>query len=515
MARLQAGFIQARPALLLAAVLAYACGGEVKPGGPTEPQPSKKLAALVVSPTAMALFSGDEMPVNAAAVDADGKSVTGTVIRWASSDTMVASIDGNGVARARGNGDAVITVSADTFRVRVSVQVNAAADAVNTKLSTNAFFLHQEEPSITIDAVGRVLVGWKEMDAPAGVNRVAFSASMDNGQTWTSPTLMDLGTGIGASDPWLATDKSGALLYARVHTTRALPWIDPWRIVVSRSTDGGLTWGELVVTNQGNGADKPALHRDATGNLLLAYVSFTTTKNEIAVSRSLDNGATWEASRTIPGAGSLSGLELVASRVEVNGVAARYVRSLPGHDHESERGHHHHHHQRLSDILEVIARAKTSEPVRARARSVFEVLAAAEAAVHGGTADDVELHEVGELDSIMDVLGIAVALDLLGNPAMSAAPLPSGRGTVHTSHGELEVPVPAVREIARRHGIRLDDVLVRGETVTPTGIAVLAQAARAELKRPLGSADRVGVGAGTRRFSDRPNVVRLHGWLRR
>ena len=106
---------------------------------------------------------------------------------------------------------------------------------------------------------------------------------------------------------------------------------------------------------------------------------------------------------------------------------------------------------------------------------------------------------------------LVAALDLLGNPELSASPLPSGHGTVSSAHGELEVPVPAVRSIARRRGIPLVPVPVRGETVTPTGVAVLAALCTSFIEVPAGAAA-LGVGAGSRRFPDRPNVVRVHGY---
>jgi hypothetical protein len=127
--------------------------------------------------------------------------------------------------------------------------------------------------------------------------------------------------------------------------------------------------------------------------------------------------------------------------------------------------------------------------------------------------DDVHLHEVGALDSILDVVGIAVALESLGAPRVSSSAVPSGHGHVRAAHGELELPVPAVREIAARAGLPLIDVPVCGETVTPTGAAVLAVVCERFGPPPAAPAAAVGVGAGTRRFADRPNVVRVHGYV--
>lgn len=196
-------------------------------------------------------------------------------------------------------------------------------------------------------------------------------------------------------------------------------------------------------------------------------------------------------------------LRLHVTKVEVHGEAATYVRSIaPG------SGHAHHH---LSDIFALLDRAEVTSAARDTAKNIFTILGDAEATVHGGTPHSVHLHEVGELDSVMDVLGIAVALDTLGHPEVRCTPLPSGEGTVDTSHGVLTCPVPAVVEVAREHKVPLESVDLPGETVTPTGIAVVAALAQAYEPVPPGAPHR-GCGAGTKRFVTRPNVVRVHGW---
>ncbi len=200
------------------------------------------------------------------------------------------------------------------------------------------------------------------------------------------------------------------------------------------------------------------------------------------------------------------GLQLEVSRVELAGEAACYVRSLA-----PDEGEHAHRH--LDEILAVVQRGALSAAARARAERTFTILAEAEAVVHGGTAGEVHLHEVGQLDSILDVVGVAVALDLLGNPRLACAPLPSGGGTVLTSHGEMACPVPAVVELARRFSVPLEPVPLFGETITPTGVALLcASSDELSATKPASAPQRVGVGAGTRRYADRPNVVRLHGY---
>ncbi|MBI5509777.1 MAG: LarC family nickel insertion protein [Deltaproteobacteria bacterium] len=200
-------------------------------------------------------------------------------------------------------------------------------------------------------------------------------------------------------------------------------------------------------------------------------------------------------------------LELELAAVEVGGERALALKSIPA-DNEPE-------HRHLDEILALVDRADVSARARRLARRIFLRLAHAEAGVHGGTVADVHLHEVGQLDSVLDVLGIAVAFDSLGWPRLTSAPLPVGRGTVDTRHGRLTVPVPAVRRIAATARIPLVRIPVAAETVTPTGIAALAEICDAFVTVPRGKPRRVGIGAGTRRFADRPNILRAYGFARR
>lgn len=217
------------------------------------------------------------------------------------------------------------------------------------------------------------------------------------------------------------------------------------------------------------------------------------------------------------------GLRLSVDEVAVDGQRALYVRSLVGNAQQrfqsapksslvSTTPLHAHH--LLGDVLGRVSRAGLDAAVTERVTHIFNLLAEAEAVVHGGDAGSVGLHEVGELDSIMDVVGISVALATLGVREVTCAPLPSGHGTVMTSHGELSCPTPAVRELCERHAVPLESVDVKGETVTPTGAAVVAAICHEFTTTPqgMGTAARIGVGAGTKRFPGRPNIVRVHGW---
>jgi pyridinium-3,5-bisthiocarboxylic acid mononucleotide nickel chelatase len=165
-----------------------------------------------------------------------------------------------------------------------------------------------------------------------------------------------------------------------------------------------------------------------------------------------------------------------------------------------------HHHRHLSDIQEMIGGSKLPEPVKMDALAVFQVLAEAEGRVHGISPEQVHFHEVGALDSIVDVVSAAVGLHALGIERLYASALPYGSGQVNSDHGPLPLPAPATLEILARAHAPLVPTPARSELVTPTGAAILA--ARATFDRPDMVLTRVGVGAG-RKELPWPNVLRL------
>jgi uncharacterized protein (TIGR00299 family) protein len=164
-----------------------------------------------------------------------------------------------------------------------------------------------------------------------------------------------------------------------------------------------------------------------------------------------------------------------------------------------------HRHRQWRDIRALLEARLADAAVRARALAIFTRLAEAEARVHGVAVDDVEFHEVGDWDSIIDIVGVAYLLERLGVAAASCGALPLGGGTVRTAHGELPVPAPAT--LALLEGRAWHDDGVGGERVTPTGAAILAALA-SPATPPGGTLRAVGTGFGTRRLGSRPNCLR-------
>ena len=161
----------------------------------------------------------------------------------------------------------------------------------------------------------------------------------------------------------------------------------------------------------------------------------------------------------------------------------------------------------LSQILTMIEASSINAAAKRRARAIFEVLADAEAKVHHTTPEHVHFHEVGAVDSITDVVGTAWALEELGVGELLVSPLPMGTGFARSQHGIIPVPAPATAELLAGFTVRMGDGAA--EMVTPTGAAVLRALGRSA-PMPLNfEIEKIGYGAGTREYEDRPNLLRI------
>jgi uncharacterized protein (TIGR00299 family) protein len=167
---------------------------------------------------------------------------------------------------------------------------------------------------------------------------------------------------------------------------------------------------------------------------------------------------------------------------------------------------HSHTHRHLSDILAIINGSRLNASVKQTASRIFTLVAEAEARVHGEPVEHIHFHEVGALDSLVDVIGAAIGLDALGIEKLYASPLPYGSGTVESAHGLLPLPAPATLEILTRANAPLSPLQADVELVTPTGAAILA--ALATFERPAMAVTATGIGAGKRDLAW-PNVMRL------
>ena len=161
--------------------------------------------------------------------------------------------------------------------------------------------------------------------------------------------------------------------------------------------------------------------------------------------------------------------------------------------------------RRLNDVLNVLDRSSLADGVRKRAEAAFGALAAAEGRVHGAPVEEVHFHETGALDALIDVVGVAAAVEHLGPERITASAIATGSGTIETAHGVLPVPAPAVVELLR------DVPLVGGgdhELLTPTGAALLCTMCDGFGAFPDVAVNRAGYGAGSHDYPGAPNVVR-------
>lgn len=164
-------------------------------------------------------------------------------------------------------------------------------------------------------------------------------------------------------------------------------------------------------------------------------------------------------------------------------------------------------HRHLHDIVEIIDRSDLPAPVKDQSKQVFTRLAEAEAKVHGTTIEKVHFHEVGAVDAIVDIVGAVAGIHRLQLERIYCSAIPTGSGTVRCEHGLMPIPAPATAELLR--GVPLAEADETGEMTTPTGAAVLTTLSKNFGPMPAMRIARVGYGAGTREWANRPNVLRL------
>jgi uncharacterized protein (TIGR00299 family) protein len=164
-------------------------------------------------------------------------------------------------------------------------------------------------------------------------------------------------------------------------------------------------------------------------------------------------------------------------------------------------------HRTLADVEALIDRAGPPVAVATMARAVFRTLAEAEAEVHGTTPETVHFHEVGAVDALVDILGACLAVDRLAPDEVVCSSLPMGSGTVECAHGTLPLPAPAVAALLP--GVPVYAAGIEGETVTPTGAALVTTLAHRFGPMPAMTIETVGVGAGTLERPGLPNLLRV------
>jgi uncharacterized protein (TIGR00299 family) protein len=164
-------------------------------------------------------------------------------------------------------------------------------------------------------------------------------------------------------------------------------------------------------------------------------------------------------------------------------------------------------HRFLPEVEEILGRGSLTPRQRELALKIFRRLAEAEAAVHAMPLERVHFHEVGALDSIADIAGCAIGIDLLGVERFTSRSVPTGSGTVQCAHGLMPIPAPGTAELLK--GVPLAPSSIRAELTTPTGAAILTTIVQEWSESPVMTVERIGYGAGRREFVEQPNVLRL------
>ncbi len=198
------------------------------------------------------------------------------------------------------------------------------------------------------------------------------------------------------------------------------------------------------------------------------------------------------------------------AHAHAHGHGHSHAHSHDHHHHDHAPGHaagHHHAHRTLAEIARLIEGSALSPSGKTRAKELFQQLGAAEAAIHGTTLDEVHLHEVGALDSIIDIVGAVHAIESLGVDRVVASPLNVGSGTIRSAHGVYPVPAPATLRLL--NGVPIYAGSQQAEMVTPTGALLVAGYADEFGVIPRMKLNAVGYGAGSRDFTETPNVLRV------
>jgi uncharacterized protein (TIGR00299 family) protein len=202
----------------------------------------------------------------------------------------------------------------------------------------------------------------------------------------------------------------------------------------------------------------------------------------------------------------LEGYKISFDRTEKHGIAG--TKAHVELTHHTDHNHHGHHHSRnLSDIRQLIEDSDLSGDVKAKSTTVFVKLGEAEARAHGTTIDKVHFHEVGAIDSIVDIVGSVIGISALGIERIYSSPLSLGKGFTKSAHGIIPVPAPATLELLK--GIPVRRTEIQSELVTPTGAAIISTLADGPGPVPEMVIDRIGYGAGDRDLAEQPNLLRI------
>jgi len=227
---------------------------------------------------------------------------------------------------------------------------------------------------------------------------------------------------------------------------------------------------------------------------------FSGISGDMTVGALIDAGADFNRIQAALGSLPISGFTLEAPKIIKKGVFATQFKVI-----EDRKEHHPHRH--LRHVVDIINKGLLPQPVKQAAIETFDLLAVAEAQVHGTTKEKIHFHEVGAIDSIVDIVAAQLAMHLLGVEEVVSSPLHVGAGTVRCAHGVMPVPAPATALLLQ--GKPTYGGEVQGELVTPTGAALVGHRVRRFGPMPAMTVEAIGYGSGTKDLPDRANVLRV------
>ena len=213
---------------------------------------------------------------------------------------------------------------------------------------------------------------------------------------------------------------------------------------------------------------------------------------------------------------NITGYKLEISKKIKNGITGTYVEvTVDGKDeyghihHLEEHEHHHHEHRNLKDVNEIIDNSSLKEDVKDLAKRIFLRVAKAESKVHNKSLEEVHFHEVGAIDSIVDIVGTAILINKINPDKIISSIVNDGYGFIECAHGTMSVPVPATTEIFAESAVKFRQIDVDTELVTPTGAAIISELAEEFINLPAMEIKKIGWGTG---FKDLkiPNVLKIY-----
>lgn len=259
----------------------------------------------------------------------------------------------------------------------------------------------------------------------------------------------------------------------------------------------------------------------------LYFEMYSGIAGDMTIGALLDLGASKEKLIDAIKSLGIDGYELIFDRVKKSGIDAYNFDVLlkdhhhdDNHHHHEDSHHHHHHdekenhthshvHRNISDIEKIISKSNVlSEKVKKDALGIFDIIANAEAKAHGIDKDEVHFHEVGAIDSIIDIVGVCVLLEDLGVENIYFSKLYEGIGRQKCAHGFMPIPVPAVINILEGSDISLNIVNEDGEHITPTGASIVKYFNKNKTLDEF-NIKKVGLGAGNKDFEKSTNVLRV------